>query len=194
MLYSAGYVLWRRVADRRPDKPRKTWPVPTHSAILGFVVALALVTWVVRFWFSVDQWVPLFFVLAAEPAHLPQYVSLFALGAVAYRGDWLRRLSTTTGMVWLAVGVAASGAVYATQLLPPERLDNSLATGGFTWQSLLYSTWEALICVGLVLGLIVLFRQVIHRTGRVLLAMVAASYAAYVLHLSFALSYPGRDS
>lgn len=42
--------------------------------------------------------------------------------------------------------------------------------------------------MGLVLGLIVLFRQLIHRTGPVLLAMVAASYAAYILHLTIVIS------
>lgn len=188
LLYSVAYVVWRTVSDRQPGRPRGTLQPPSHATILGFVVALAFVTWVVRVWFPLDEWVPLFFVVAAEPAHLPQYVGLFALGVVAYRGDWLRRLPTSTGMVWLGVGLTASAGVFASRLLSPERLGEFLAFGGDNWQSLVYSTWEALICVGMVLGSIVLARTVFHRPNRVIAAMVAGSYAAYILHLTIVIS------
>lgn len=183
LLYSAVYVAWRQFSDRRRGSHHRTWPVPNHVAIVGFVVLLAVVTWVVRFWYPIDEWVPLFFVLATEPAHLPQYVTLFALGVVAYRGDWLRRLSTATGMIWLAVGVAAAAGIYAMRALAPDRWNDVFSTGGRNWESLVYSTWEALICAGMCVGLIVLFREVFNRTNRVLMAMATASLAAYILHL-----------
>jgi len=182
LLYSGAYVAWRKFSERRASGSRKTWPLPNHVSIVGFVIALALITWLVRFWYPIDEWVPLLFVLAAEPAHLPQYVSLFTLGVIAYRGDWLRRLSTGLGMAWLGVGVIASAGMYALWLLAPDRWDSVASTGGTNWQSLVYSTWEAVICAGLSVGLVVLFRQVFNRTGRVLTAMAAASYAAYILH------------
>jgi len=184
LLYSAGYVVWRWIVDRRPERPRKTWLPPGHAAIVGFVIGLALITWVVRWSFPIDEWVPLFFIVAAEPAHLPQYVSLFAVGAVAYRGDWLRRLPTGVGATWLGVGLVAAAGVFASRLLPDERLDDFVTTSGSSWQSLLYSTWEALICVGLVLGMIVFSRAMFRRPNRLLVAMVAGSYAAYILHLA----------
>jgi len=122
-------------------------------------------------------------VLAAEPAHLPQYVGMFALGIVAYRGDWLRRLPTPMGMIWLFIGVAASAGVFAAQLAP-ERVPEYPALGGLNWRSLLYSICEAAICVGVIVGMIVLFRTVFRRTNRLLVAMVAVGYAAYILHLA----------
>jgi hypothetical protein len=180
LLYSLAYAAWRSLVERRADRPRRTWSPPNHAAIVGFVVVLALVTFVVRGWYPIDEWVPLFFVVAAEPAHLPQYLSLFALGVIAYRGDWLRRLPTRVGMVWLSVGLVASAGYWALLLLAPN--SDVTAGGGFIWQSLLYSTWESVICAGMVVGLIVLFRQVFRRTNRVLVAMAAASYAAYIIH------------
>ena len=42
LLYSAGYVVWRWIVDRRPERPRKTWSPPGHAAIVGFVIGLAL--------------------------------------------------------------------------------------------------------------------------------------------------------
>lgn len=69
------------------------------------------------------------------------------------------------------------------QLLPPERIPEFLAFGGDNWQSLVYSTWEALICVGMVVGLIFLARTAFSRPNRLVVAMLAGSYAAYILHL-----------
>lgn len=180
LLYSLAYAAWRLVAERYADRPSRTWSPPNHAAIVGFVLVLALITWVVRGWYSIDEWVPLFFVVAAEPAHLPQYLSLFALGVIAYRNNWLRQISTRVGMIWLSIGLVASAGYWALLLLAPD--SNVTAGGGFNWQSLLYSTWESLICAGMVVGLIVLFRQVFRRTNRALVAMAAASYAAYIIH------------
>jgi len=184
LLYSAGYVLWRTVADRYSERPSRAWPLPNHLSIVSFVIALALITWFVRGWYAIDEWVPLFFVLAAEPAHLPQYVSLFAVGVIAFRGDWLRRLSTRMGMIWLGVGLAASTGFYVVLALDLTWTEGWSA-GGFTRRSLLFSTWEALICAGMCVGLIVAFRTVFRRTSPVLEALAAASYAAYILHVTF---------
>jgi peptidoglycan/LPS O-acetylase OafA/YrhL len=180
LLYSAVYVAWRRYAPPGGTARRLRRP-PTNAAILGFVVALALATWVVRWWFPVDEWVPLLFVLTAEPANLIQYVSLFTLGIVASRNDWFRRLPTATGMVWLGIGVAAAAAVYA--LGSTELWSSGRATGGRTWEALLRTTLESLICAGLSVGLVVAFRELVTRSGRLLGAMAAASFAAYIVHL-----------
>jgi glucan biosynthesis protein C len=183
LIYSAAYVAWRKVSERHTDVPQRTWALPTHGAIIGFVAALAFVTWVIRVPFPIDEWIPLFFVVAAEPAHLPQYVALFALGIVAYRGDWLRRLPTRMGMIWLGIGLLASAGVFAARALPPETVAKFLAFGGDNWQSLLYSTWEALICVGMVIGLIVFARIAFRRPNRLITVMLAGTYAAYILHI-----------
>ncbi|GAA2093597.1 hypothetical protein GCM10009841_03470 [Microlunatus panaciterrae] len=180
LLYSAVYVAWRRVSDRVDRVPRR-WRPPGHPAILVFAVGLAAVTWVVRWWYSVDEWVPLFGVLAAEVAKLPQYVSLFVLGIAAYRGDWFRRIPTMVGAIWLAVGLLATLVMVAVQAF--GRWDDVLATGGVDARSLLRSTLEAFICAGLSVGLVVLFRQVFHKPSRLLAALATASYAAYILHL-----------
>ena len=143
LLYSGIYVAWRLAAGSRP---RRTWAPPGHAAIVGFVVALALLTWIVRLWYPVDKWVPLLYVLAGEPAKMPQYISLFAVGVMAYRGDWLRRMPTKAGMIWLGVGLLAAAGIFVLQALGQWNL---LGSGGLNWPSLVRSTWEAVICVGL---------------------------------------------
>jgi hypothetical protein len=149
--------------------------------ILGFAAALALVTFVVRLRYPVDHWVPLLWVLAAEPAHLPQYVSLFAVGALANRGDWLRRLPTRVGLTWLSVGLLAAAGAYVLSAL--GRWDALMAGGGPSLSSLARSAWEALLSVGLSVGLIVLFRELVRLPHHLLDGMARDSYAAYMLHL-----------
>ena len=185
VLYSVGYVAWRHVADRRAGGPRGTWSPPGHAGIVGFIIALALISWIVRIWYPIDEWVPLFFFMAAEPAHLPQYVGLFGLGVAAYRGDWLRRLPTSFGVIWLAIGLVASTGYYIVEMLGSDSANADVATGGFTARSALYTTWEALICAGMVVGLVVVGRTVFRRGSPLLGALAAASYAAYILHVTF---------
>ena len=40
-----------------------------------------------------------------EPAHLPQYASLFVIGLLAGRGRWIDTMPRRRGLAWLAVGV-----------------------------------------------------------------------------------------
>ena len=180
LLYSAAYVIWRRFAGGAPHP----WATPGHGAILAFTVGLVAVTWVVRWWYSVDEWVPLLGVVPAEPARLPQYVSLFVLGTMAYRGDWLGGLRSGVGRTWLGVGLVASLAMVTLQMFAPESWRyNELADGGLEWQSLVRSTLEGLVCVGLAVGVLVLVRDLVHRPVPLVSAMAVTSYAAYILHL-----------
>lgn len=181
LLYSAVYVAVVRRAGSR-GRPRPL-PPPGHVAILTFVAVLILVTWVVRWWFPVDTWVPLFFVLPTEPANVVQYVSLFVLGILAFRNDWFQRTSRGVGLVWLAVGIGAAAVVYSLQAF--GLWDELTATGGFDWRSLVRVTVEVLVCAGLSVGLVVTLREVFHQPVPFLAAMAAASYAAYILHIFF---------
>jgi glucan biosynthesis protein C len=188
LVYSIGYIVWRQLAQR-VQRPTQSEPagskarLPTHGTILLFVIALTLVGWVVRIKYPLDRWVPIL-VFIAEPAHLPQYIGMFVIGILAYRGDWLRRLPTNTGVIWLAIGLVAAAGYYAYDLVGTRPLSAILAKGGKDWRSLVFCTWEAFVCTGLGVGLLVLFREWLNRApGRLLAAIVGAQYGAYIFHL-----------
>lgn len=178
LLYSALYVAWAGRAGLR--RRVRSLPPPSHGAILAFAAGLILVTWIVRWWFPVDDWVALFFVLPAEPANLAQYVSLFVLGILACRNDWFQRIPRRVGLVWLVVGVGAAAAVYSFQAFGLWEV--LTAIGGFDWRSLVRVSLEILICAGLSVGLVVAFREMFHQPRQFIAAMATASYAAYILH------------
>jgi surface polysaccharide O-acyltransferase-like enzyme len=51
-------------------------------------------------------------------------------------------------------------------------------------EGLVWPTWEAFICVGLSVGLLVLFRERLNgQPGRLLSALSGAAYAAYIVHV-----------
>jgi len=176
LVYGLLYAAWRALG-----LPAWRPGLPGHGTIIGYALALAAVTFVVRTVLPIDRWVTVLGVLPFEAAHLPQYASLFAIGLLAARGQWLGRLPTSTGMIWLRIGVGLAVLRYAYALggdvLP------RLAGGGFTFESLLWSTWEAVMCVGLCVGLLVLFRERYRAPGRVLRWAAPNAYGAYVVHV-----------
>jgi glucans biosynthesis protein C len=162
LLYSAAFAAWREAIVSAARARR--WSAPGHATIAGFVLALALVTWIVRLRYPVDKWVPLLWIMPAEPAHLPQYVALFATGITAHRGDWFRNMPTSTGVLWLGIGLMASAGIYLVYAVGPwNRL---MAIGGFNWPSFLRSLSETVIATSLSIGLIVAFRGMFFRPSR----------------------------
>ena len=182
LVYAVGYSLWRIIIKRRPGL-KSNLSVPTHQRILAYTLGLAVITALVRIWYPIDRWVHLLFVVPAEVAHLPQYLSLFIFGIVAYQGDWFRRLSKKTGLIWLWIGLISAVARYAYSLIGRRFLPPITADGGPSWRSLIYSVWEAFICVGLCVGLLVIFREFFNKSGKFLSILSDGSYTVYIIHL-----------
>jgi glucan biosynthesis protein C len=147
--------------------PRLSLPVPGNRAILGYALLLSGATVAVRLaGFPQDRWITVLGVVPVELAHLPQYASLFAIGILAVRNDWLAQFPTRTGMTWLGIGLLLSVARY---LYAPDRA--------------VWGVWESFICVGLCVGLPVLFREYVRTPGRLLRDMAPNAYGAYVIHV-----------
>ncbi len=179
LLYSVAFAGWRQLAPG-PDAAPRTWPLPRFAAIASLVAVLALITWIVRLRYPVDDWVPLLWIMPAEPAHLPQYVTLFAAGLAAQRGDWFCKMPASTGLFALGIGIIAASGIYLAYAT--GHWDAMMTAGGPSLASLIRSVWETVIAVSLSIGLIVAFREIPLRPSRLLAALSAASFGAYILH------------
>ena len=52
------------------------------------------------------------------------------------------------------------------------------------WRSMVYCVWEAVVCVGLSVGLLVLFRETLNtEPGKILSALSGAAFGAYIIHI-----------
>ena len=121
-----------------------------------------------------DHWIWPFGIIPMplEPAHYLQYVMMFVLGILAYRFEWLNKMSNGAGATALLVGVALAVGNY---------LRDGGAWNNFVWQW--FGIYESLMCVFISFGLIWLFRQFVSTTNRFWQWCAAQSYGAYVFHL-----------
>ena len=181
LLFSLVYTVWRlvnRVPIPAAFEGART-PGVVHLAVLG--VSLAVVSFLVRLWKPIGwSYEPLNF----QFPFFPQYVVMFTLGVLAYRRQWLMRISKNVGRVSLILA-----AVFSLVLSPLMVLlgggaggDVSRFLGGLHWQAVTMALWEQSLGVLLTVGLLVLFRERLNNHNRLTQAASANSYATYVIH------------
>jgi len=88
--------------------------LPSYLRIGIFILALALVSYLVRIIVPAGEEVSLFGDFLSFPtlAYLPQYLSFFVLGTVASRHDWFRTLPRSMGVVGFVIAVVAAVALF----------------------------------------------------------------------------------
>ena len=161
----------------------RQWVQPVNGAyyskptIIGLLVVALLMgvgSYFIRQISPQDHWIWPFGIipLPMEPAHYLQYVMMFVLGILAYRFQWLDKMSNSVGFMALLIGIALA-------------MGNYLRDGGpwdaFVWQW--FGIYESLMCVFISFGLIWLFREFVSTTSRFWQWCAAQSYGAYMFHL-----------
>jgi glucan biosynthesis protein C len=172
LIYALLYAALRGLI--RPDRAIVAPDPPSHRAIAAYAVALAAATFVIRIPYPQDRWIGFLGFIQMEPAHIAQYASLFALGVVAGPRHWLQTMPARRGLAWLAVGGGLAIAAYI--------LVGTGTIRGLPSRAWWVCTWEAFLCVGLCVGLPVLFRELALGTGRLWQSLGTNAYAVYVLH------------
>jgi len=183
LVFSWGYARIRRFrGEQTPASESEiiesgAW-APSMEAIIGLALALAGITYLWRFIVPVGQYWPI--VGLPTPAFLPQYISLFTIGILAYRRGWLSSLPRSTGWFGLAMAAVATAVLYPVTL--GVAFESSLWTGHGTRRSLLYALWESLFAVGIITGLLVLFREHVNGQGWLGRFLSRHSYTVYIIH------------
>jgi len=177
LLFSAVYgmvrTLARRAARREPEAA-----LPTDAQVIGLAVIIGVCTFLVRIAQPMGT-----NVLNMQLCYFSQYILLFMAGICAGRQNWLLRIPFGFGVRWLTVALAGGSVAWGAIVfaLAETHTENKLS-GGLTWQSAAFSFWESFFCVGVCLGLIVLFRQKFNRQGRAARWLSDNCFAVYVFH------------
>lgn len=183
LVYALLYAALRVLVPA--DKGSALRDPPSHSAIVAYAVLLAAATFVVRIWYPQDRWIAFLGFIQMEPAHVPQYASLFVIGLLAGPRRWLETMPTRRGLLWLAIGAGLAVAMY---LLVGTGVGGGGAAAGNTsssnWRA---CTYEAFLCIGLCVGLPVLFRELALGTGRIWRRLAPNVFAVYVFHMPIVL-------
>ncbi|MCL4401053.1 MAG: acyltransferase family protein, partial [Acidobacteria bacterium] len=176
LVYACLYAIWRRL---RPAAPVGKRDFPANKSVLAYALLLALTSMIVRIWYPIDRWVTV--LVPMELAHMPQYASLFVIGILAYRHQWLGRIPAAAGRLWLAVGLAAVVARYAYTISGARFLARGAA--GPRWTPIVWNCWEALLCTGMCVGLLYVFRERFNAQSAFGRALARNAYAVYLVHL-----------
>ena len=147
---------------------------PTIIGLLIVALLMGVGSYFIRQVSPQDHWIWPFGIipLPMEPAHYLQYVMMFVLGILAYRFNWLEKMSNGVGFTTLLIGVGLATGNYL-------RADG--AWNAFIWQW--FGIYESLMCIFISFGLMWLFRQFVSGTSRCWQWCAAQSYGAYVFHL-----------
>jgi peptidoglycan/LPS O-acetylase OafA/YrhL len=185
LLFTLVYAAWRVLSRHRTYATGGAWKLPGYRAIFCFIFALGLVSFVVRIWWPAG-WI--FQLLNVPVGYLPQYISFFILGIIAYRSNWFFKLTPIMGRDWSLIALIVT-LIFACLVTIPliQGTSSSQQTGlpisgGFQWLAFCYALWESFVIVGVCIGLLVLFRQHLNHQGRLAKNLAANVYAVYMIH------------
>ncbi|MBN1126796.1 MAG: acyltransferase family protein, partial [Sedimentisphaerales bacterium] len=121
----------------------------------------------------------------------PQYIVLYILGVAAYRHDWLGRIPSSMGRLWLVVAAMMILIVLPGMFLLGGGTKGNVEPfkGGLHVQALALAFWEQLTGVAMVVGLAVWFRDRFNRQSALLAAAAKSSYTAYIIHAPVIILY-----
>jgi hypothetical protein len=184
LIFSFGYAAWRMLTRNTTSSSMSEPSVPSYLRIGVFILALAAISYLVRIIIPIGKEVLGFPTLA----YLPQYLSFFILGAVASRYDWFRTLPRSMGIVGFVIALLATVFLFSIGLLSLlkaiENASPQIPPFGYgTWQSAVYTLWDSTFAVGMVLGLIPLFRRFFNGQGSFGRFLSQHSYTVYVIHI-----------
>jgi glucan biosynthesis protein C len=183
LLFNLGYLAWRILIQKRF---RKLSHKSSRLAIRAFAIFILVLAGASYFWRMV---IPMGRPWLGFPslAYLPQYLSFFIVGIIAFRRDWLQTLGNRQGVVGFIFAILAgvilfplafSGQMFSLTVGP--LLQNAMGNG--YWQSAVYALWDSAFAVGICLTLIVLFRRFFNGKGRLGSFLSQSSYSVYFVH------------
>jgi surface polysaccharide O-acyltransferase-like enzyme len=158
----------------------KVIPVPSARAIVVFAVVVGIISFLVRILFPVG-WVlkPVGF----QPGHFTQYITLFILGLVAYKSNWLNKITLRTGKRLSAIAIVLIlffPVFYVIKLKTSMPLD--WYSGGFHWQSLLYAVWEQVTGFSIIVSLFTFGRELWNKPSFLWTKLSRNAFAVYIFH------------
>jgi surface polysaccharide O-acyltransferase-like enzyme len=181
LIFTLIYMVLRLLLRPSIAPPQRDGKPPSNLAIAAFALLLGVITFVVRIWLPMGwNFVP----LNLQFPYFPQYIALFVVGIIAYRLNWFLGIPTATGKVWLGIAIICLLVVLPILFVLGGALEGATDPflGGVHWQSFAFAVWEQFVCMGMVIGLLVLFRERLNHQGVLAKNMAASAYTVFIIH------------
>ncbi|OGJ16318.1 hypothetical protein A3K73_01885 [Candidatus Pacearchaeota archaeon RBG_13_36_9] len=175
LIFCLVYVLYRISVNKSFNPFNKKFP--SNKAIFISILLLAILTFFVRIFFAVGEEIHIF-----QLAHFVNYIFCFWLGVLAYRRNWLDNLRAKQARTWKIIAVLILIALPFIFVFGNAAESTEKFTGGFTWQSLVYSLWETIACYSIIISLISVFKKRFNSQGNLVAWMAPNFYVVYIIH------------
>jgi glucan biosynthesis protein C len=179
LVFAVCYAIYRFLAPIKGGVEKEQGRPPRHLEIVVFTLALSVITFVVRIWHPIDHWVAFLGFIQVAFADVPRDLSFFVLGVIAYHRKWFFNIPKETGKVWLLIGLTLAASCYGLWMAGCPYFSG----GGFKVESLAFDVWEAFLCSGLCIGLLIFFRENLNSQGALTRDLAASTYAVYLFHV-----------
>ena len=184
LIFTLIYVGCRALADRVSGWLQirffpESFPLDRHMVMSVFL--LSVLTFIVRIEYPVGRWLDPGFQLA----HFVHYTFAFFVGILAYRGDWLNKLSRDQARRWGKVTLIMLPIFFVIAILGgASESDATLVKflGGLHWQSLVYTIWESIMFIATLTFLLYFFREHLNNSSPRLRLAAASVYTVYIIH------------
>lgn len=133
-----------------------------------YLLLLTIVSALVRLKYPIDAWRT--WLIPVEPAHLPQYFSLFIAGTMFNHATWLHQLTLKSGLAFFALAIIT----YLVNVQLPGVVKEN-------W--LMESFIESLLCIGISMGVLSLFRCYGNTMNYFVKRLSENVYGVYLFHL-----------
>jgi len=177
LLFTGIYMLAAIWFQKRSSR-YLTLQYPSNQTVLLFIVLITLITFIVRLLFPMGV-----LVFGLQPAFFPLYISFFIFGIQACRNDWLSQLNAHQTSLWFRLALLCIIALpFIFEAGGVSRGLGGTFRGGFTIQSLVYVAWESVVCVGISMKLLTIFRNRINITSTLTSLLSKSAYTVYIIH------------
>ena len=178
LMFSVIYALIRLTGwqERRIELCDDSRP---GLRLMIFVAVMAASTFLVRIVVRGDA-----SVLNVHPGDFPQYVLMFAAGAFGWRSGWMMELPEGLCIRWGSLALALAIPLFAVLILFGGGLQGETAqyAGGFNPVSAGKCLWEALVCVGMGLLMLAVYRRRFAGQGSVARWLSDNAFGVYLIH------------
>ena len=178
LMFSIIYALirfagWQEPEIKLSDNGRES------VSVAAFIAIMAASTFLVRIAVTEDV-----SVLNVHPGDFPQYALMFVAGALGYRGGWMIGLSDRFCLRSAPVMLALAVVLFVALILFGGALqgDTTPYAGGFNSVSAAKCLWEALVCVGIGLLMLAVYRRHFDFQNEVARWLSDNAFGIYLIH------------
>jgi surface polysaccharide O-acyltransferase-like enzyme len=178
LMFSIIYALIRFAGCKEPEI-KLSGNDRQNVSLAAFIAIMAASTFLVRIAVTEDV-----SVLNMHPGDFPQYALMFAAGALGYRGGWMIGLSDRFCWRSASVTLALAVVLFVALILFGGALQGETAqyAGGFNPVSAAKCLWEALVCVGVGLLMLAVYRRHFDSQNEAARRLSDNAFGIYLIH------------